>query len=209
VILRVRDHICDTGEDLLASPLFMEILRRCTDELARHNSSLLNIFPDRTITHQSLRRLVDTMHYLLRVPADKIPCLVDGSEHFLRDRALLNDFVEYLYNYWRNLQRLIICDSEGTRFDKRPYRTFTNTVEQLTHVVRSTYRDLQENITGNHPRIYRQVRAGAEIATIALPRDLVYPEDTYNNYQKLSSIPIIRQVLTYPPLIFNPPMNKR
>ncbi len=209
VILRVRDHICDTGEDLLASPLFMEILRRCTDELARHNSSLLNIFPDRTINHQGLRRLVDTMHYLLRVPAEKIPYLVDGSEYFLRDRALLNDFVEYLYNYWRNLQRLIICDSEGTRFDKRPYRTFTNTVEQLTHVVRSTYRDLQENITGNHPRIYRQVRAGAEIATIALPRDLMYPEDTYNNYQKLSSIPIIRQVLTYPPLIFNPPMNKR
>jgi len=146
VIIRVRDHICETGEDLLASPLFMEILRRCTDELARHNSYLLGIFPDRTITHQNLRRLVDTMHYLLRVPADKIPCLVDESEYFLRDRALLNDFVEYLYNYWRNLQRLVICDSEGTRFDKRPYRTFTNTVEQLTHVVRSTYRDLQESM---------------------------------------------------------------
>ncbi len=209
VIIRVRDRICDSGEELIASPLFMEILRRCTDELCRHNSNLLSIFENRTITHRELRKLVDTMHFLLKVPAEMVPRLVEGSEHFFQNRALFNDFVEYLYNYWRNLQRLIICDSEGNRFDKRPYRTFTNTVEQLTHVIRSTYRDLQENITGNHPRIYRQVRAGAEIATIAMPRDLVYPEDLYNNYYKLNTIPIIRQVLTYPPLIFTPPMNKR
>lgn len=209
VIIRVRDRICDSGEELLASPLFMEILKRCTDELKRHNSGLLNIFVDHDFTHSDLRKLADTMHYLLKVPADMVPRLVEGSEHFLENRALFNDFIEYLYNYWRNLQRLIICDSEGNRFDKKPYRTFNNTVEQLTNVVRSTYRDLQENITGNHPRIYRQVRAGAEIATIALPRDVVYPEDIYNNYYKLNTIPIIRQVLTYPPLIFNPPMNKR
>ncbi len=209
VIIRVQDHICDSSDDLFASPLFMEILRRCTDELERHNSTLLNIFQDRIINHHSLRCLVDTMHFLLKVPADMIPRLLEGSEHFLKDPALLNEFVEYLYNYWRNLQRLIICDSEGNRFDKRPYRTFTNTVEQLTNLIRGTYRDLQENISGNHPRIYRQVRAGAEIATIALPRDLVYPQDLYNNYAKLKTIPIIRQVLTYPPLIFNPPMNKR
>lgn len=209
VIIRVQDHICDSSDDLFASPLFMEILRRCTAELDHHNSTLLNIFQDRVITHHSLRCLVDTMHFLLKVPTEKIPCLVEGSDHFLKDPVLLNEFVEYLYNYWRNLQRLIICDSEGNRFDKRPYRTFTNTVEQLTNLIRGTYRDLQENISGNHPRIYRQVRAGAEIATIALPRDLAYPQDLYNNYAKLKAIPIIRQVLTYPPLIFNPPMNKR
>ncbi len=74
------------------------------------------------------------------------------------------------------------------------------------HVVRSTYREVQESITGNHPRIYRQVSAGAEIAAIALPRDINYPDEIY---RRLNTIPIIRQVLIYPPLIFNPPMNKR
>jgi hypothetical protein len=114
--------------------------------------------------------------------------------------------VERLYNDWRSLQRLIVCDSEGDNFDQRPYRTFNNTIETLTHLVRSTYRSIQENITGNHPRIYRQVRAGAEIATIVLTQGLRLPGRVY---QKLAAIPLIRQVLIYPPLIFNPPMNKR
>ena len=114
--------------------------------------------------------------------------------------------MEYVYNYWRHFSRVIVCDSEGNRFDRRPYQTFNRTVETLTNVVRSTYRDLQESITGNHPRIYRQVPAGAEIATIALPRQIPYPSILY---QSLNEIAVIRQILIYPPLIFNPPMNKR
>ena len=70
----------------------------------------------------------------------------------------------------------------------------------------STYRDLQESITGTHPRIYRQVRAAAEVAAIALPKDAAYPTPLY---RKLNDIAVIRQILIYPPLIFNPPMNKR
>ncbi|MGB8252372.1 MAG: hypothetical protein WCF08_04100, partial [Anaerolineaceae bacterium] len=129
-----------------------------------------------------------------------------SSDQFFRDSNLFNDFVEHVYNYWRELQRLIICESEGEQSDQRPYRTFNNTIETLTHIVRSTYRDIQENITGNHPRIYRQVRAGAEIAAIALTKEIPYPDGAY---RMLNDISIIRQVLIYPPLIFNPPTNKR
>jgi hypothetical protein len=132
--------------------------------------------------------------------------VLPGAEQFLRDRDLLNQFVEYVYNYWRHFARVIVCDSEGNRFDRRPYQTFNRTVETLTNVVRSTYRDLQENLSGNHPRIYRQVPAGAEIATIALPREIPYPTPLYKS---LNEIAVIRQILIYPPLIFNPPMNKR
>ena len=48
--------------------------------------------------------------------------------------------------------------------------------------------------------------AGAEIAAIALPRKVPYPTPLY---QTLNEISVIRQILIYPPLIFNPPMNKR
>ncbi|EKD27508.1 MAG: hypothetical protein ACD_79C00692G0001, partial [uncultured bacterium] len=98
------------------------------------------------------------------------------------------------------------CDSNSDSLDKRPYRTFTSTIESLTHLVRKIYRDVQENITGNHPIIYRQVSAGAEIAAIALPKNLALPE---GNYQKLKEIPVIRQILLFPPLLLNPSMNKR
>ena len=206
VVIRTRDRVCENADELLSSKLCFKIIHRCVRDLSRHNSPLVKIFDHRVISDEDVQLLVDTLQYALKVQVDLIPRLLPGSEQFLRDRELLNQFVEYLYNYWRHFQRVIVCDSEGNRFDRRPYQTFNRTVETLTNVVRSTYRDLQENISGNHPRIYRQVPAGAEIATIALPRDIPYPAPIY---QKLNEIAVIRQVLIYPPLIFNPPMNKR
>lgn len=206
VVIRTRDRVCENADELLSSKLCFTIIARCVRDLSRHNSPLLKIFDHRVIHDDDVQLLLDTLQYILKIQVDLIPRLLPGSEQFLRDRDLLNQFVEYVYNYWRHFQRVIVCDSEGNRYDRRPYQTFNRTIETLTNVVRSTYRDLQENISGNHPRIYRQVPAGAEIATIALPRDIPYPTALY---QKLNEIAVIRQVLIYPPLIFNPPMNKR
>jgi hypothetical protein len=206
VVIRLRDRIADTSERLLSTSIFRDVLTQYLARLTRQRSKLLNIFPNKRFDEQQIDRLVACMQYLTKLPAELVPRLVDGSEPFFKDSILLNDFIEGLYNYWRSLHRMIICDSIGDRFDKRPYRTFNDTVEKLMHVVRSTYRDIQENITGNHPRVYRQVTAGAEVAAIALPRDINYPSDTY---KKLNDISIIRQVLIYPPMIFNTPINKR
>ncbi len=114
--------------------------------------------------------------------------------------------MEYLYDFWRHFDRFIINDSEGDRLDKRPYRTFNETIEQLTHLVRTVYRHIQENITGSHPNVYRQIPAGGEIAVISLPKDIAYKGE---KYKKLRSIPVIRQMLIYPPLVIQQPMNKR
>lgn len=206
VILRVRDRVCSKPEHLLANPLFQEVLQRYIAELSRKRSPLLGVFAKEPVTSQDIDLLVTTFKYLLKVPADLVPRLDPDSEQFFRDRYLFNEFIEQFYNYWRRMHRLIICDSVGDRLDKRPYRTFHDTVETLMHVVRSTYRDLQENVTGNHPRIYRQVSAGAEAAAIALPVELNLPGASYDI---LKDISVIRQVLIYPPMIYNSPMNKR
>jgi hypothetical protein len=206
VIIRSRDRLCDTQDELIASDLFHEILGRCISELANKRSRLLNIFEIQPVRNEDIQLLIETFHFLIKLPSDLVIQVLPKSAQFFKNRTLFNDFVEFLYNYWRQLQRLIVCDSIDDRYDQRPYRIFNNTVETLMHQVRSTYRDVQENITGNHPRIYRQVSAGAEIAAIALPWDIQYPN---NLYKKLNSISVIRDVLIYPPLIFNPPMNKR
>jgi energy-coupling factor transporter ATP-binding protein EcfA2 len=206
VVLRIKDRLCDTPTELLSSKLFLQILNQCVTTLSRRNSHLLRIFDHEDINGEDIRLLIETFIYLTKLPADLVPRVVKGADQFFRDRNLFNSFVEYVYNYWREMQRLIICDSQGDQLDQRPYRTFNNTIETLTHLVRSTYRDIQENITGNHPRIYRQVRSGAEIATIALNKDLNFPN---GSFKMLNAVSVIRQVLIYPPLIFNPPMNKR
>ncbi len=206
VIMRIRSRICDTTEDMVESALFREVLTRFIAQLQKQQSRLLNIFPDKNqVSASDIHHLIHTFRYLTKLSADFVPQVMKDSEPFFRDRVLLNDFVEQLYNYWRSLHRLIICDSVGDRFDRRPYRTFNEIVENLMHIVRSAYRDVQENITGNHPLIYRQVSAGAEVAAIARPHNIHYPEP----YKFLNSISITSQVLIYPPMIFNSPMNKR
>jgi hypothetical protein len=206
VIIRLKDRVCDNADELLSSDLFLRVLERCITDLSKRNSKLLDIFDHESVSQDDINLLVEALHFLTRLPANLVPKVVAGSEQFFRDPIIFNDFIEYVYNYWRHLQRLIVCDSIGGSFDKRPYHTFNSTIEHLTHLVRSTYRDVQENITGNHPRIYRQVSAGAEIAAIAIPKNIQYPADYAS---RLVDVSVIRQVLIYPPLIFNSGMNKR
>ncbi len=208
IIIRLRDKVCDSAEELLSSELFNEILRRYLKDLSRRESPFLRVFGEdhHEVNDTEIRRFIQMLHILSKLPIDAVPKLVEGGEVMIKDPSLLNSLVENLYNYWREHQRFIICDSKGDVLDKRPYRTFNTTIESLTHLVRQVYREIEENITGNHPQIYRQVRAGAEVAVIAMPKDISLPG---SYYKKLHNIPVIRQILLYPPLLINQPINKR
>jgi energy-coupling factor transporter ATP-binding protein EcfA2 len=206
VVIRIRDRICESSEQLLESKLCFEVVRRCLKGLARKNSPIFKILGQKPPTDDNIKLLINTLLYLQKLQVKDVLKVADGSDEFLSDKNLLRDFVEYLYNYWRHFDRFIICDSEGDVLDKRPFRTFNSTIEDLTLLVRKTYRDIQENVTGTHPRIYRQVIAGAEMSAIALPKEIPYPATIY---KELNVVPVIRQILFYPPLVLNPSMNKR
>ena len=77
--------------------------------------------------------------------------------------------------------------------EHRPYRAFNATIERLTHLVRGLYRDVCENITGDHPRVYRQVAAGCTVGIIAVPKECKPAQAATRPV--LGEIPFIRQVL--------------
>ncbi|MAT44736.1 MAG: phosphoenolpyruvate carboxykinase [Anaerolineaceae bacterium] len=207
VVIRIRNRICDNVEELLSSTMFMDLLNRYVRFLFREQSRLLRVFTnEEKVTPQELKTMQETLILLSKLPADQVKQLVKDSETFFEDINLFRDFIEKFYDYWRSLHRLVVCDSIHDRLDRRPYRTFNETVEKLTHVVRSAQRDVLENLTGKHPRVYRQVSAGAEVAAIALSHKIPYPTETF---EKLNEILVTRQVLIYPPMIFNSSMNKR
>ena len=206
VIITINKRLCETPEELIDSDLFIEILNRCIKNLSKRNSTLIKIFDSENINENKITLLINTLKYLLKLPISTIPGILKDSEIFLKDTNLFNDFVEYLYNYWRSFDRFVVCNSDLDTLDKRPYRTFNETIEKLTHLVRSTYRSIQKNITGLRPRVYRQVSAGSEMASIVTPKAITYKQEPYN---KLDNLPVIRQILMYPPLVLNPPMNKR
>ncbi len=205
-ILNNRERMCETAEELLESEKFRMVLDHCLEKLSTRDSPLLQIFRDGEINNPAVDDLVRTLTLLYRYEAKVLPHIFDRSGSFLRDLHLLNNFIEFLYDYWRHFDRFIINDSEGDRLDKRPYRTFNETIEHLTHLIRTVYRHIQENISGSHPNVYRQVTAGAEMAVISLPKNIPYP---HGKYLKLNNIQVIRQALIYPPLVIQQPMNKR
>ncbi len=206
VIMRVRRRFCETPDELLQSDLFRDILRRCLRDLARRDSPLLAFLDGKHEEETSLDVVVQSLSFLTKIPLALVPNIVAGAASFPAHRKCLADFVEYLYNFWRSFERYAVCDSEGDALDKRPYRTFNETVENFSHLVRGVYRDIQESIQGIHPRIYRQLHAGVEISAIALTQEIPLPR---GRYDKLRGVAIIRQILLNPPLILEPPMNKR
>jgi hypothetical protein len=205
-VLNIRERMCETAEELLSSEKFRAVLDHCIDQLKSMDSPLLEIFENGITDTSSTDDLVKTLSLLYKYESIVVPHIFERSASFLRDTQLLNNFVEHLYDYWRHFDRFIINDSEGDRLDKRPYRTFNETIEHLTHLIRTVYRHIQENITGSHPTVYRQVPAGAEMAVISLPKEIAW---TGEKYKKLNTVPVIRQIMIYPPLVIQQPMNKR
>jgi hypothetical protein len=205
-VLYIRERMCETAEEMMESNKFRIVLEHCLRQLEKRNSPLLGIFENNQVTDDSVYNLIRTLTLLEKYESQIIPHIFAESSVFLRNKLLLNNFVEHLYDYWRHFDRFIINDSEGDRLDKRPYRTFNETIEQLTHLIRAVYRHIQESITGSRPTVYRQVPAGAEMAVISLPKNIPYKGEVY---KKLNNIPVIRQMLIYPPLVIQQPMNKR
>lgn len=205
VILRIRNRVCESAEELVHSDLFKIMVIKSIDFLKKRHSILLRMFgqgPDAEISTQTL---IQTLQYLIKLNLEETCKILPQAECFLGNEEQLFNYTEFLYNYWRSFDRIIICDSIGDRLDKRPYRTFNNRVEFLGDLIRKVYRDIQENLM-KHPNIYRQIHAGANIGTIALPKRLHLPA----SYPKtLEKIGVIRQILINPPLVLETPMNKR
>ncbi len=205
-IFRVKHHLCETPDELLNSDLFYTVVKRGLKQLEAKQSRLVSILGEKPIDDSTIITFISTLQFLIKMPSHLVPNVVPDANLFLADKAIFSELVEYLYNYWRSFDRFMICDSEGDALDKRPYRTFNDTIERLTHLIRQVYRDIEENITGSHPRIYRQVAAGAEVSAIALPLPTPFEHPLFS---PLNMIPVISQILLYPPMVLNTPSNKR
>ena len=205
-VLNIRERMCETAEEMLESSKFRIVLEHCLRQLEKNHSPFLEIFDNSVVSDEAVNNLIRTLVLLEKYEYKIVPHVFRESDVFFHNRQILSGFIDYLYDYWRHFDRFIINHSEGDRLDKRPYRTFNETIEQLTHLIRTVYRHIQENITGSHPTVYRQIPAGAEMAVISLPKNVPFRGETY---ARLNNIPVIRQMLIYPPLVIQQPMNKR
>ncbi|MHB9027257.1 MAG: hypothetical protein ACYC9O_00660 [Candidatus Latescibacterota bacterium] len=163
-IIHVGDRICTSARDLLRSPVFSEMVHRYCDSLMERESPLWRPFLRTGGAPLGVDQAVDLLRVLSGIPLEQAVVMLPWAAHFItpENRRTLHDFVEGFYNHWRGFDRYMVLHSEPgpSGFDRRPYRSFNTTMENLTHIVRALYRDICENITGDCPRVYRQVSAG-------------------------------------------------
>ena len=209
IIIHTTGPVCSYSRELLNSNIFQQIVKLYVNQLIEHKSP---VWEQLGLEHDDdgENKMTAIMKILAQNRLEEACNILDYAQPFLEKlkRKALLDFTEGLYNFWRSFDRFMIVHDEAGlgSYDRRPYRSFNITIETLTHVVRSTYRDICENITGDHPRIYRQVAAGCNVGLIAVPKEFNCPA----KYNKLkSTTTFISQVWIAPPMIIDPPMNTR
>jgi hypothetical protein len=199
---------CSSNREVVESHAFAQIVQAYVDALRKHGSALLDQIPLNLQDQSGVSQLVSLLRALAGATIEEIARTKPAFGNCLEYRMPLYQFAEGLYDFWREHLRFMILHSMPgpTSLERRPYRAFNSTVEQLTHLIRGLYRDVCENITGDHPWVYRQVAAGCNVGFIAVPAETPLPAP----YARvLRDIPFIRQVWIDPPLIIDPPMNTR
>jgi len=209
VVIKSSSGICRDSETLIDSSLFRKILKKYIDYLIEKDSPLLEILKNTTVNEWE-EYLLNCFNLLCQENIKEVVEKYPQYSCFLKENYAFHQFVERLYDFWRHYERFFIKYDSGkqevSKSHKKPYRAFNQTIEQLNHLVRKTYRNICENITGEHPQIYRQVPAGCQVGLITTISDYKLP-DIYKRVVK--NIPLISQILIEPPLIIDPLMNKR
>jgi hypothetical protein len=208
IVLHTEGSICATTRELVESAAFERVVVSYLKRLAAHRAPVLADLEVDGADPSQQDRLVDLLRVLAHNPLERIARTSPDSAKLLTHRSALHELAEGLYDFWRSFDRFMVNHFEPgpDSHDQRPYRSFNRTVETLGQLVRDLYRDVVENITATHPRVYRQVPAGADMGVIAVQRACSMP-DPYR--QLLGGIPFVRHVLMYPPLILDPPSNTR
>jgi hypothetical protein len=207
-IIHTRGASCSTMEEILSSEMFDEVVKRYINILQENDSPILDKMPVELLDPDEVADFIRLLKALADNPLDKIIKTVPGLSVYADCREDLNQMVEGLYDFWRSFSRFMVCHSskEQVARGQQFYRKFNTTMEQFTSHIRTLYRSMSENITGEHPRVYRQICAGCEVGFIAVKHDWECP-DAYKDI--LQDISFIRHVLINPPFLINPPMNKR
>jgi hypothetical protein len=223
-VMYSEGSVCASTQELVESPTFARVLDLYVDHLEAHNPQTLDELGlsgpgwtsspgdgagrGRSAADPRRGRLLDLLRLLANNPLERVSITACAPGDLLARREQLHEFVEGLYDFWRRWDRFLVVRAEVTPApgDKRPLRGFTEAVETLARLVRATYRDVAENITGRRPRVLRQVSAGAEVAVYAVHHRWPVPA-RYRDL--LTGIPFVRDLLLYPPLLLDPPMNTR
>lgn len=206
-ILNFSKAFFNNTDDLLRSDGFYEVLRSFVkfhkDNHTRIYTYLEKFFRASDIDQLS-NELRDITKILTVMTLDEISEKINKYHDLNKERDALIRIVEDMYDYWRKIERYSIieknADKEGLEVEN-----FLGSNIRFKDMILEIYRKVEVSITGENPKVFRQVPAGANSSVIVRKSKIDYPD-----YLKwLNKIPFITKVMIETPYITYTKSNKR
>lgn len=128
----------------------------------------------------------------------------------LKHRKAFLNFIEILYNHWRNKHRFIIKKERYTSNISTRLSTSYSLIKvnnDFKDMVRDVYRQVSFNTSGETPKVLRQLPSGAQVSFLA--DKMRVPKNHRFKNQWLYEPLIVWNVIFEPPVIFYTLSNKR
>lgn len=215
VIIYTRGALCTHPSQIFSSPYAPRVMQHFINRLVKYDSNQLRLFKGVDLDagndeaseaaymlNRVMGLLVDWQPKDIRVKAPDVAALVE-------DPIELATMVEDLYDHWRGLERYLIFEGRADESRDRAldgHKGFIHNTEDLTNLVRSAYRRIENSLRRHWPRVYRQVPAGANMSLLI---DKVIWPCPPPPYEQLQDIPMVRLALLDPPVVLYPRMNTR
>lgn len=196
---------CDSAETLLNSSGFRTVLDAYIKKIGKAETNvykyLKNSLKDGNDCSDSI---IDTFKLLMVMKASEVRRLNTVYNYLLEDKDMFTAFIEGLYNFWRKLERYTIVQNEklGNGLQNVSFISANNDFSTL---ILNVYRIVEENVSDEKPRIYRQLPAGGNAGLILNS----VPWPCPHGYESLINIPFIESIMLDPPFITYPKKNKR
>ena len=204
-VFHTTGNLCAQAKDLVASGFFLDFLDRYLDYRRAGAHPVLEQMDQPGPSALTVGQWQSLFAGLCEQPLEEVALRLPHAVDLLapRRRKALMEFVNGFYDFWRSYGRYMVIHSAPAG---EAGNAFDGAIEGFTHLIRDIYRDICRNISGRHPRVYRQVPAGCNAALIAAPKASPMPQGMR---EVLGGIPFVRQTWIVPPMILDPPSNTR
>lgn len=215
VVIRMSEMTCATPQDVMSSPLVAQVVQRFLAHLAKHDSPLLaaagglSTDAERGDISEAANAIADLLRLLVDNRPDLIRQMVPHLAPLIAEVQPFADFVDRLYDFWRDYERFLIYEeSADTSRDRaiEGHLPFVRANDDLKSLVLEAYRWIDANVRGCWPRVYHQVPAGASVGLLVDHITWPCPDGPY---AVLRSIPFVRLALLELPVVLYPRRNYR
>jgi len=196
---------CDTRQKILDSYGFRRVIEVFIQKLKKNEVIIYEYYIKEFKTDEEFEKtLIEAFKLLTVLNPDEAQSVHNKYDIFFKDKDLFIELIELLYSFWRGLERYTIIHNSTLANGLQNVR-FMQANELFNELVLSIYRRIEETVVGYQYRVYRQLTAGANAGLTLSDINWNCPVE----YNGLSNIPFITNVMFKPPFISYTKRNTR